>query len=113
MSAQIMMGRAANGHDGVGSGFDAQVLYRGHGDAMLALYSVRTHEWVALGSMSLGVRPEDRDQTALDRIARELASNPGSFGEELVWDKRDPETYEQLAESYDELETLYQAQEQS
>lgn len=102
----IRMGRAYNGSGGVGSGFDAQVLYRGHGrEAMIALYSVRTKEWVAVGTLSIG---EGAD---LDAIARELASNPGTFGEELVWDERNPETYEALAVAWDDLEAQYRAQE--
>lgn len=108
MDEQIMMGRAVNGQDGVGSGYDAQVLYPGAGrDLMLALYNVRTKEWVALGTMG---RPVDADQAALDRIARELASNPGTFGEELVWDERRPDTYATLAQEWDHLEALYKAQ---
>ena len=105
-SKKILMGRAANGHDGVGSGYDAEVLYPGYGEAMVALYHVPTKEWVAVGTLAL----EDRDQAALDRVARELASNPGSFGEELVWLRRDPDTYERLADSYDALEASYESQ---
>lgn len=103
--ARITMGRAANGQGGVASGFDAEVLYPGRGrEAMLALYRVSSREWVALGMLSVGQGAD------LAAVARELAQNPGTFGEELVWRERDAETYERLAEAYDALESLFRAQ---
>jgi hypothetical protein len=98
----IQMGRAANGHDGVGAGFDAEVIYRGYGrDALVAVYSVLSREWEAIGVLTIGSGAD------LDAIARDVASNPGAFEPDVAWRDRDPETYAQLAEEFDELEALY------
>lgn len=99
----IEMGRAANGRDGVGSGYDAEVISDGS-RTLVALYHVAQHAWVAIGEFEV-----DADVDP-DAVARDLACDPGSWGEALVWRKRDPETYERLAQSFEALEDQWKAE---
>jgi hypothetical protein len=99
-SGSTLIGRAINGRDGVGSGYDAEIIYRGHGEALAALYRVSSREWVAIGVLTID---NGKD---LNAVARDLANNPGSFESDLVWYHRDPEAYADLAEQYDKMESL-------
>lgn len=92
MSYEI--GRATNGMDGVGQGYDAEAMRIG-ARILLALYDVRRREWVAMGEME-----SDDEDVDLAKVARRLAG--GALADwDLCWSDRDSDGFKALAEEWD------------